>query len=87
MLKMTNIHGFCPHCNANLNGDLVIDYPLSQGKSREEALAYATSYSGWEEHGEANRWGRAIGLYSIEKDRTMAYRCPDCGQEWSRNET
>jgi len=79
-----NIHGTCPHCNANLDGDLVIDYPLSQGKSREEALAYAAMYAGWSEHGEANRWGRAISLYSLEKDRTIAYRCPDCHGTWER---
>lgn len=81
---MSSIHGFCPHCNASLDGDLVIDYPLSQGRSREEALAYATMYAGWNEHGEANRWGRAIALYDIGKDRTTAYRCPDCQGTWER---
>ena len=81
-----NIHGHCSHCNANLDGDLVIDYPLSQGKSREEALAYAASYEGWSEHGEDNRWGRAIGLYSQLGDCTIGYRCPDCNGVWGRNE-
>jgi len=79
-----NINGFCPFCKTSLDGDLVIDYPLSQGKSREEALAYAASYAGWNEHGDANRWGRAFALYDIGKDRTTAYRCPDCGQTWER---
>jgi len=73
-----NIHGFCPHCNANLDGDLIIDYPLSQGKTMEEAIAYASMYSGWNTHKENNRWGRAIGIYSIDKDRTVCHRCPDC---------
>lgn len=81
---MSNINGYCTHCNADLDGDLVINYPLSQGKSREEALEYAKLYAGWNEHGKANRWGRAIGLYSLEKDRTMAYRCPDCDGTWER---
>ena len=81
---MSNIHGTCPHCNASLDGDLVIDYPLSQGKSMDEALAYAKFYAGWDEHGEANRWGRAIGLYSLEKDRTIGWRCPDCNGTWER---
>ena len=79
-----NIHGYCPHCNANLDGDLVIDYPLSQGKSMDEALEYAKFYAGWEEHGEANRWGRAIGLYCRDRDRTIGYRCPDCDGTWER---
>ena len=79
-----NIHGHCPHCNANLDGDLIIDYPLSQGESREEALNYAAMYAGWDEHGETNRWGRAIGLYCREKDCTIGYRCPDCNWVWER---
>ena len=79
-----NINGNCPHCNASLDGDLVINYPLSQGKSMEEALDYASHYAGWEEHGKDNRWGRAIALYSLERDRTTDYRCPDCEKTWER---
>lgn len=81
---MSNIHGYCPHCKVSLDGDLVIDYPLSQGKSMDEALAYAASYAGWNTHGESNRWDRAIGIYDINKDRTVEYRCPDCAKEWVR---
>jgi hypothetical protein len=67
---MDNINGYCPHCNANLDGDLVINYPLSQGKTMGEALEYASFYAGWNEHKVLNRWGRAIALYDIDKDRT-----------------
>lgn len=77
-----NIHGYCPHCNANLDGDLVIDYPLSQGETMSEAIEYAWGYEGWSEHGEANRWNRAIALYDRDKDRTISYRCPDCNGVW-----
>jgi hypothetical protein len=28
------------------------------------------------------RWKREIGIYSIERDRTVAWRCPDCNHEW-----
>jgi hypothetical protein len=79
-----NINGYCPHCKANLDGDLVIDYPLSQGKTHAEALDYARCYAGWNEQGEENRWSRAISIYSWEKDRTTSTRCPDCSQEWQR---
>ena len=75
---MTNINGYCPHCNADLDGDLVIDYPLSQGKTKEEAIAYVINYSGWTEHGELNRWDRRIGIYDMSRDRTTHYVCPDC---------
>lgn len=82
MSNPQNINGYCPHCNTNLDGDLVINYPLSQGKTMEEALDYASSYSGWEQHGTENRWGRAISLYNFRLDRTTGHRCPDCGKEF-----
>jgi len=85
MKKMNNIHGCCPHCNANLDGDLVINYPLSQDKTMEEAIEYASYYAGWDEHKENNRWGRAIALYDRDRDRTTAYRCPDCSKTWEEN--
>lgn len=81
---MNNIHGFCPHCNANLDGDLVINYPLSQGKTMDEAFEYAKHCAGWEQHKILNRWGRAIALYDFIKHRTTAYRCPDCEGTWER---
>lgn len=79
-----NIHGHCPHCNANLDGDLVINYPLSQGKSMDEALKYAHSYEGWDKYKILNRWNRAIALYDRDKDRSVDYRCPDCHGTWER---
>jgi hypothetical protein len=51
----------------------------------EEALEYASHYAGWNQHKEENRWGRATALYSILKDRVIAYRCPDCEKTWDRN--
>lgn len=30
------------------------------------------------------RWNRRIGLYDRDLDRTIGYRCPDCGFEWPR---
>jgi ssDNA-binding Zn-finger/Zn-ribbon topoisomerase 1 len=82
---VSNINGYCPHCNADLDGDLVINYPLTQGKTMEEAFEYASFYAGWDEHKERNRWGRAVALYDIHKDRTAAYRCPDCEKIWDRS--
>ena len=75
-----NINGYCPHCNADLDGELVIDYPLKQGKTKAEAIEYASSYQGWKEHGELNRWNRKIGICDIGKDRTTSSKCPDCGK-------
>lgn len=80
-----NIHGYCPHCNANLDGELVtVSLEKMLGYSPEKALEQAKGFEGWEEHKENNRWGRQIGLSSIESDRVTEFRCPDCEQTWSR---
>lgn len=28
------------------------------------------------------KWSRVMGLYSQERDITVAYKCPDCGEEF-----
>lgn len=79
---MGNKNGYCPHCKADMDGDLVINYPLSKGETYEEALKYAKSYEGWEQYGVENRWGRQILIYDVRLDRTVRQRCPDCQGEW-----
>ncbi len=37
-----------------------------------------------EHHGGATHYRREIGIYDRSLDRTVAYRCPDCGHEWRR---
>ncbi len=32
--------------------------------------------------GGATHFKREIGIYDWEKDRTVSYKCPDCGGEW-----
>jgi len=27
----------------------------------------------------SDRWNRAIGIYDLDQDRTVSYKCPDCG--------
>jgi hypothetical protein len=79
-----NISGYCPYCKVSFDGDLVINYPRSQGKSYEEILEYARCYAGFTEHGLDNRWSRKISIYCTDRDRTISYRCPDCNKEWGR---
>ena len=33
---------------------------------------------------QATHWGRKIGVYDIELDRTVKWMCPDCKGEWDR---
>lgn len=32
----------------------------------------------------ATHFSRKIALYSRERDRTVAFKCPDCGHDWAR---
>ena len=71
----------CPNCNSNLEGGLIYQTFLEQGHSPEQALDYAKGYGATATEG---RWGREIGIYDIDLDRTVAWRCPDCNHQWPR---
>lgn len=32
----------------------------------------------------ATHFSRIISIYDRALDRTVAYKCPDCGKEWTR---
>lgn len=72
----------CPNCKANLEGDLIFDTFMGMYDDREMALELAAHYGATETTG---RWGREIAIYSLEEDRTTAWRCPDCNHVWGRN--
>ena len=74
-------HGYCPSCNTNLDGGSIFESFMEKYNDRAKALEVAEMYGATETKGQ---WGRAIGLYSLEKDRTVKYRCPDCNHEWER---
>lgn len=92
-------HGRCPKCGVDLNGGSIWqtgyefalqgNHPEQHGTpttdiAEAERLAdkYAKSYGADRAQGQ---WGRALALYDHDKDRTVAYRCPDCGHEWARD--
>lgn len=35
-------------------------------------------------YGKHTHFSRLIGIYDMDRDRTVAWRCPDCGHEWPR---
>ena len=71
----------CPNCKTDLAGELVYETFLAKYGDEKKALKTAAMYGATKTEG---RWGRQIGLYDRELDRTRAYRCPDCGHEWAR---
>jgi rubrerythrin len=78
---MKNEHGHCPNCNADLDGGSIWETFYQLTGSEEEADRKAEMYGANREKG---RWGRTIALYDRDKDRTVAWKCPDCGHIWER---
>lgn len=79
---MSNEHGYCPKCKTDLDGGSIWEHFFEKTGSEAEADKSAKSYGADRTQGQ---WGRAIGLYDRDLDRTTAWRCPDCGHRWGRN--
>ena len=71
----------CPHCNVDLTGPSIYEHFLSTGVSEQEALRTAKMYGATKTEG---TFDRQIGIYDTGCDRTVSWRCPDCGGEWPR---
>jgi hypothetical protein len=71
----------CPSCNESLEGELIYEHFLAQYGDEEKALKTAEMYGATKTTG---RWGLAIGIYDMEQDRTVAWRCPFCQHQWER---
>ena len=73
---------FCPNCGVSLVGGLVFETGMRKYGNRKDALEYAECYGATETQGE---WQREIAIYDRDRDRTVAYRCPDSDHEWNRD--
>lgn len=74
-----NEHGYCPNCNADLDGGLVWEHFFKESGSEEKADATAALYGATRTTG---KWGRAIGINCMDRDRIVGWVCPDCKHEW-----
>lgn len=74
----TDDHGRCPHCDADMNGEYIWD-TFAEKHGDAEADRIAEMYGASKGHG---RWGRQIGRYCTERDRTIGHTCPDCGKDF-----
>ena len=73
----------CSHCMANLDGgDIYETFLHRHDGDADKALASASLY-GWPPE-EPRHWSRVIGIYDNILDRTVEYKCPDCGERWQR---
>ena len=69
----------CPECKANLVGELVYEHFLRHEKNEAKALEIASTYGATKT---AGYFSRAVGHYDRNKDRTVAWSCPDCKHRW-----
>lgn len=72
----------CPHCGISLNGGSIWEHFYRETGSLSEADRIASMYGATRENGMS--WRREIGIYDIDDDTTVAYKCPDCGGTWSK---
>jgi hypothetical protein len=71
-----NEHGYCEKCNLDFDAGKIWDYFFEQYKSEDAADKVASLFGATREKG---RFGKKIGLYCRDKDRTLFYKCPECG--------
>lgn len=76
-----NEHGYCPNCNADLDGGSIWEHFYKESGSEDEATRIAAMYGATRERGQ---WGRATAIYDMEKDRTVQWECPECKHRWDR---
>lgn len=74
-------HGNCPACGVSLDGGGIWDHFFKQTGDEAEADRIASVYGATRTTGQ---WDRKIGIYDTMKDRTVAWRCPDCYYERER---
>jgi hypothetical protein len=78
---MNDEHDYCPSCNADFDGELIFDTFMKQYNDRKKALETAEMYGATETKG---RWSKKIGIYDMDKDRTISWQCHECGHRWDR---
>ena len=77
---MGNENGFCPHCNADFDGEDILQALLRQGKSPEDSLYIAQNFYGYKDG--HTKFSTKISMYSFEGDGVFHYMCPDCNRIW-----
>jgi hypothetical protein len=72
----------CPNCKVSLNGALIWDHFYEVTGDEKEADRISSMYGATRTNGRCFR--REIGIYDMDKDITVSFRCPDCLHEWKR---
>lgn len=81
-MKPINENGYCPYCNADLDGEDIVEFFMKKDSvGKEEAYKWAKDYGYRPGH---TKWDRRICITPPERDVVTHYKCPDCGEVWKR---
>jgi hypothetical protein len=82
---MLDTYGNCPECGVCWDAGSIFDTLRSQQWCAHMADAELQDYVN-HAYGtdRPQRFSRLIGVSSLEHDRVIAWKCPDCNHEWSR---
>jgi hypothetical protein len=76
-----NENGYCPNCGVDLDGGSIWEHFYKETRSEAKATHIAAQYGATKEKGQ---WGRQVGIYDLDADRTTQWECPDCKHIWGR---
>lgn len=72
----------CPKCNVSFEKEDIYEFFLNKYKDEKKALESASFY-GWTKENPL-RFSSCIGIYDLEKDRTVQWGCPVCKYVWDK---
>ena len=75
---------YCPHCKADLQGENIYEYFLKYYSNEEPDVAELKAKEASDQYG-GGYFYRDIAIYDSDLDRTVGYKCPDCGKTWERD--
>lgn len=79
-MNIMNENGYCPFCETDLDGEDMVDFFVSEGKTLSQAYVHAMVYF---RYGDNNtKFTRMIPLYDKNTGKNIGHKCPDCGEEW-----
>lgn len=64
----------CPQCAESFVGEEIPRQYVAEGLYPEKCDGCA----------ENSHWANVMGVYSLEQDRTVGWKCPFCDHEWER---
>ena len=72
----------CPHCNYDLDGELIYETFIKKGYSEERSIEIAEMYGATKTSG---KWQNEISVSEGYTGEFLYYMCPACKGRWKEN--